>query len=202
MLGPQPLEHLHEASPWRVEVTLGTRARNPAAAEHQRVEVPRHPQHGKTRSLIGVEREAAQIGLVEVAMSHAHRLADVTAHDLQRAGVIVGVQQRHLAADQLRMLTRPTDPAQRRHLRLHLRHGVVAVGAHALRLLGVIARGTREVAPRKHAVGSLTPDTAAPQELRVGAHTDGQLSPAPRQRRLRIGVNRSRRAPRAHQPGP
>jgi len=41
----------------------------------------------------GVEGKPAQVALVEVPVGHAHRLAAVTEHDLQRAGVIVGVQQ-------------------------------------------------------------------------------------------------------------
>ncbi len=58
----------------------------------------------------GVERERAQVVLVEVAVGHAHRLAAVALHHLQRVGVRLGPEQRDLAADQLRVLAGRREP--------------------------------------------------------------------------------------------
>ena len=102
-----------------------------------------------------VERERDEVVVVEVAVGHRHRLAAVADHRLQRAGVVLGTEQRDLAADELRVLAGPALAAQQRHLRVDLGDRVVAVDAHAVGVLGVVARRAGEVALRKDAVRPL-----------------------------------------------
>ena len=50
-------------------------------------------------------------------------LRRVPEHRCERARVIVRTEERHLAADQLRVLTGPAAVAQQSHLRVHLLDG-------------------------------------------------------------------------------
>ncbi len=101
VLGPQPLEPLHEFAPVRVQLGFRDRARASATAEHERVEMTGEAQQIKATATVGADRQALQVLVVEVAMGHADRLAAVARRRGQRGGVILGVQERGLATDQL-----------------------------------------------------------------------------------------------------
>ena len=139
-----------------------------------------------------VEREPLEVVVVEVPVGHAHRLAAVVEHRLQRGRVVVGREQRHLAADQLRVLARPAELAQQRHLRVDLGHRVAPVDAHAVGLARVVTRGAGEVAAREHAVRALAAGRAAAEHLVRRLDVRRQLLPAPRERGRQVRVLRPR----------
>jgi hypothetical protein len=178
VLALQPLEQLAEAPPVGVQLTLAAGPRDTAAPVHQRVEVARERQPRKARPPVGAERQSPQVLPVEVAVRHAHRLAPVPAHRLQRGGVVVGVEQADLAADQLRERPGAAAGAQVGHLPVDLGDGVGAVHADPVGVTGVVAGAAGKVAAREHAVSALTAQPAPAQQLRRVLDVAGQLLPA------------------------
>jgi hypothetical protein len=134
VLACQSLELFDEPPPVGVQLRLGLRRRDSAAAEHQRVEVARESQQVEPPPAVGPHREPLEVLVVEIAVSHAHRLAAVAHHRLERGGVSVGSEQRNLAADQLRVLTGAPRPPQVPHLRVDHLERVGSVDPHAVRL--------------------------------------------------------------------
>jgi len=194
VLAAQPREHRREGLPVGVERGLVRRAGEAAAAEHQRVEVggERHPaQPGPPAR---AEHQLFQVVIVDVAVGEAHRLPPVRAHDRQRGGVIIGVEQGHLAADQLGVRPRPPLIAQQAHLRPYLGEGVRAVDPHLVGVTVVVAGGAGQVALGEHPVGALAADRVPSQQLPGRACGFGQLGPAPCQRGGELRVRRPRRA--------
>jgi hypothetical protein len=115
VLALQALEHLAERAAVGMQLGLRARAPHAAPAEHHRVEVPGEREVREARpARARVERERLEVRVVEVPVGHRHRLAAVADHGLQRGGVVVGRQQRHLAPDELGVLARPAQLAQQR----------------------------------------------------------------------------------------
>jgi hypothetical protein len=189
VLALEALEHRAEAGAVLVELLLAAHALDAAPPEHRRVEVAGERDVVQARRAgRRVEDEGLEVGVVEVAVGHRHRLAPVALHDQQRPRVVVGRQQRDLAADELGVLARPAALAQERHLAVDLGGGVVAVGADPLRLLAVVARGAREVAAREDAVRALAAGRAAAEHLLRRLDVVRELGPAPRERLGQVGV--------------
>ena len=190
----QAHEHVAEPLPVRVQVGFAARRAQAAATEHERVEVAGEREVGEARPAgPRVERERFEVLVVEVAVRHRHRFATVAEHRLERARVVLGTEQRHLPADELRVLAGPALRAQQRHLAVDLALGVVAVGADPVGLLGVVARGTGEVAARKHAVRSLTAGHPPPEHLVGLLDVRGQLGPAGGEGGGQVGMLRAGR---------
>ena len=122
-------------------------------------------------------------------MRKAHRLAPIPAHDKQRFGVVVGVEQTDLSTDQLRMSVRGTGRMEVRHLLVDVRHRVGAVNAHLVGVPRVITGLAREVALGKDTMGALATDPAASQCLRGCLDVVRKLSPASLQRNFRQRVD-------------
>ncbi len=55
---------------------------------------------------VRIEGEALQVLVVEIAVREAHRLPPETAHHGQSLGMVLGVEQAHLPADELGMCVR------------------------------------------------------------------------------------------------
>ncbi len=104
--------------------------------------------------------------------------------------MIVGIEQRHLPPDQLRVLTGAAHRAQVCHLSVDFGDRVLAVGPHPVSLATVVAGSTGQVAAGKHAVGSLTTRRAPTQELSGGLDVVGELLPAPRERCRQLRLDR------------
>ena len=135
MLGAEPADHLHEAATVRLELRLGPRAGDAAPSAHEAVEVGREGHPCQSPPAVGTEHQPTQVLLVDVTVRHRHRFPAVPAHHQERFGVRVGVEQGHLAADQLRVPVRPTHLLEEGHLLLDLAHGVTSVHAN---LIGVL----------------------------------------------------------------
>ena len=187
-------EHLAEALAIRVQLRLELRPLDPAPAEHHRVEVPREREVVEaTLARARVQRERFEVVVVEVAVGHRHRLAAVADHRPQRARVVLGTEQRDLPADELRVLAGPAQAAQQGHLRVDLADRVVAVDAHAVGLLRVVAGRAGEVALREHAVRSLAAGHPLAEHLVRALDVRGQLRPPARERGREIGMLGARR---------
>ncbi len=184
MLAFEALEHRDEALAVGVQVGLAARALDPAPAEHHGVEVTGERDVPEAAGL----DEPRQVVVVEVAVGHRHRLAAMAFHCQQRPRVVLGVEQRHLAADELRVLARAAPGAQVGHLPVDLALGVRAVDANPVGLLGVVARRAGQVAAREHAVRALAPGGAPPEHLVGRLDVRGQLLPAPGERLDEVGV--------------
>src|SRR5215472_15711085 len=117
----------------------------------------RHP--AKPWPPVPSQDHACQVVVVEVAVGEAHRLATVSTYDRERGGVVIWWQQAYLAADELGVCSRPAALAQKRELRLHLRHGVRRIDAHVIGVPRVVARRASQVASREHPVRTLAADS-------------------------------------------
>jgi hypothetical protein len=147
MLAPQTLEHLDKPPPVFVEIRFSLRARHAAPPQRVRIEVRGDSEKVEAPPTVRPQRQSFQVVVIEVAVSHARRLAVVALHHFQRPGVIFGAQQRDLTADQLRMLPRAADAAEVLHLSIDLAQRVLAVRPNSLCLLGVITRRPRHADP-------------------------------------------------------
>ncbi len=152
MLAAQPPQLVDEPPPVRVERGLVRRAGDTAPAIHEHVEVggERHPAQAPPP--VPAEDEGVEVVVVDVAVGEAHRLAAVRAHDRQGLGVVVGVEQADLAADELGVRPRSADVAQQTHLCGHPGEGVRPVDAHLVGVARVVAGRAGEVAAREDPV--------------------------------------------------
>ena len=171
-------EHLHEPSPERVDLDLVPGPGDPGAPPHQRVEVCGERQPAEPGLPGPVERQRTEVVGVEVAMGHRHRLAAVGAHRGERSSVVLGVEQRDLAADQLGVRPRAAPRLKQAHLGVDLCDGVASVDPHLVGVLGVVAGRAGEVALREDAVRALAPHRVAAEDLLPRPDAGGQGGPA------------------------
>ena len=139
---PQPtqlLEHGGEGATVLVEVGLTTRSRYAATSAHEGVKVGRERDTGQPKLPVGPGHDGLEVVGTEIPVRHGHGLAARGSHREQCLRVCLGLQQRHLAADELSMRTRSPQSPQQRHLLGDLPQRVAAVDAHLVRVGGVVA---------------------------------------------------------------
>ncbi len=189
VLALQPREQRAEAGAVGVELGLVLDVPDPATSEHHRVEVPRERELPEARGAVRTDRERDEVVVVEVPVGHRHRLASMAAHGVERGGVVVRGEQRHLAADELRVLAHPAPRPQERHLAVDLRDRVPPVDRDAVGVARVVARSAGEVAAREDAVRALAARGAAAERLVRGLDVVRKLVPAALERRLGLGMD-------------
>jgi len=181
VLAAQPPQLVDEPPPVRVERGLVRRAGDTAPAVHEHVEVggERHPAQAPPP--VPAEDEGVEVVVVDVAVGEAHRLAGMRAHDRQGLGVVVGVEQADLAADELGVRPWSADVAQQTHLCGHPGEGVRPVDAHLVGVARVVAGRAGEVAARKDPVCPFAAHPVAAEHPAGSAHDLRQPGPAARE---------------------
>ena len=86
-----------------VEVGLTTRSRHVATSAHEGVEVGRERDTGEPKLPVRPGHDGLEVVGTEIPVRHRHGLAARGSHREQDLGVCLGLQQRHLAADELSM---------------------------------------------------------------------------------------------------
>ena len=173
MLAPETVEHRGHPRPLGVQLGLGLGVADGATPNHRCVDMDRERQMREARLAVRSERQLLQVFVVEVAVAEAHRVPIMAMHCGQRCGVIIGVEQRHFSADQLRKLSGAANLPGVGHLGLDVGECVGAVDTHLVGVGGVITRSATEVALREHAVSSLASGTSASDELCIRTHCFG-----------------------------
>ena len=181
-MSSQPLDARGELLPVRVQARLVGRPRQPPTAIHEHVEVRRERNASQPPATVRPEYQPFQVLLVDIAMSEAHRLPTGGPHRQQRGGMVIGVEQRNLAADELRMSSWAAQPPEQPHLSRHMFAGMATVDADPVGISGVIAGSARQIATREDAVRPLAANSVPAQHLAGRTNTSGQFIPTATQR--------------------
>jgi len=140
---------------------------------------------------VRAQDEGVEVVVVDVTVGEAHRLATVRPHDRQGLGVVVGVEQAHLATDQLRVRAWSSPTTQQTHLRGDTCEGVPTVDADLVRVARVVAGRAGEVAAREDPVRPLATHPVPAEHLTGSTHDRRQPGPPLGERRREIRVDRA-----------
>ena len=91
--------------------------------------------------------------------------------------MVIGVEQRDLAADELRMSSWAAQLPEQPHLSRHVFAGMATVDADPVGISGVVAGSARQVAAREDAVCPLAADPVPAQHLAGCSDTGGEFIP-------------------------
>ena len=165
VVAPQPVEHLCEVRSGLVELSFRLWLLKAGATDHGGVDVAGEGDLRKARLLVLVERDLAEVVVIEVAVGEAHWLPSVRPHDLERLRVIFGLEQAHLATDELGVGGAHQLLRRVLHLAFDLGEGVRAVDTHLVGVARVVAGLAGKVTLWEHTVGSLAAGRALTQHL-------------------------------------